>query len=171
MAIMYFESAGTMSPSVQNKSTNATGLIQFMPSTAKGLGTSVEALKKMSAVQQLDYVLKYYKPFKGKIKSYVDTYFVTFFPAAVGMPDNYSLQTSKLSAALIARVNPSFDPNKDGKIQVWEVKKVMLSKLPKEWLRFENLPTLVVAYKKQILTGVTALGLGTYLVYKYGRKN
>ena len=45
MAIMFWESAGTFSPSVQNKTSGATGLIQFMPSTAVGLGTSTTELK------------------------------------------------------------------------------------------------------------------------------
>jgi soluble lytic murein transglycosylase-like protein len=68
MAIMYFESAGTFSPSITNN-IGATGLIQFIPSTAKGLGTSTSALKSMSALQQLDYVEKYLKTYKGKYKS------------------------------------------------------------------------------------------------------
>ncbi|HBC04295.1 MAG TPA: hypothetical protein DC015_08915, partial [Aequorivita sp.] len=38
MAVINFESAGTFSPSIQNKYSGATGLIQFMPSTAKSLG-------------------------------------------------------------------------------------------------------------------------------------
>jgi hypothetical protein len=59
MAAMAFETGGSFSPAVPNKAgSGAVGLIQFMPSTAKGLGTSTEALKKMSAVQQLDFVKK-----------------------------------------------------------------------------------------------------------------
>lgn len=42
----------------------AIGLIQFMPSTAKGLGTSTSALKQMTAVDQLAYVEKYFAPYK-----------------------------------------------------------------------------------------------------------
>src|SRR5690606_37914734 len=41
MAIIAFESAETFSSSIKNAAgSGATGLIQFMPSTAKGLGTS-----------------------------------------------------------------------------------------------------------------------------------
>ncbi len=47
-----------LNPSARNKSSNATGLIQFMPSTAKGLGTSCSALSSMSAEQQMVYVEK-----------------------------------------------------------------------------------------------------------------
>lgn len=37
---------------------SAVGLIQFMPSTAKQLGTTSQALKSMSAIEQLNYVEK-----------------------------------------------------------------------------------------------------------------
>ncbi len=53
-----------INPQARNKSTNATGLIQFMPDTALKIGTSVNALYKMSAVEQLKYVEKFYKPYK-----------------------------------------------------------------------------------------------------------
>ena len=97
MAVINFESAGTFSPSIQNKYSGATGLIQFMPSTAKSLGTSVEALKYMDFLTQLNYVEKYYRPYRGKIKSFVDLYLATFFPVAMGKPDNFVIQTSKIS--------------------------------------------------------------------------
>lgn len=169
MAIMFWESAGTFSPSVENKTSGATGLIQFMPSTAIGLGTTTSQLKKMSAVEQLDYVYKYYLPYKGKIKNYVDTYFVTFFPLAIGKPDNYVLKTKNISASLLASQNPAFDVNKNGNVQVWEVKKVMLEKLPKEWLRNGSVSLVVKSYKKQIITGIILIIAGATLYYKYGK--
>jgi hypothetical protein len=140
MAIMYFESARTFSPSITN-SIGATGLIQFMPSTARGLGTTTDALRNMSAVQQLDWVEKYYKQnYKylkiTKASSYVDTYLITFFPAAVNKGLDFIIQTKSLSAALIAKQNPIFDNNKDGKITVREVQEVMVNKLPKEWATY-----------------------------------
>jgi hypothetical protein len=104
MAIMSFESANTFSPSIRNKSTNAVGLIQFMPSTAISLGTSTEQLSKMSALEQLNYVEKYLQPYKGKMKSYIDTYFSVFFPLAIGKPDDWVLQAKGLSANKIARI-------------------------------------------------------------------
>jgi hypothetical protein len=133
MAIMYWESARTFSPSITN-SIGATGLIQFMPSTAIGLGTTTAALRQMTAVQQMDYVYKYYLPYKSKITNYIDCYLVTFFPAAVGKGDSFIIQTSKLPASLIAKQNPAFDINKDKKITVGEIKQVMLKKLPSAWM-------------------------------------
>ena len=169
MAIMFWESAGTFSPSVQNKKTGATGLIQFMPNTANGLGTSTTELKKMSAVEQLDYVYKYYLPYKGKIKNYIDTYFVTFFPLAIGKPDDFVLEAKNISASLLASQNPAFDVNKDGKVQVWEVKKVMLEKLPKEWLKNGSVSLAIKSYKTQIITGILLIVAGATIYYKYGR--
>ena len=109
----------------------ATGLIQFMPDTAIRLGTTTKTLYNLSAIDQLQYVYKYFKPWSGKIKDYFDLYIITFFPAALGKPDEYILETSKLSAALIAKQNPFFDVNKDGKITVGEIKRRMYESIPK----------------------------------------
>jgi len=87
MAVMDFESG--LSTTAKNKYTNATGLIQFMPSTAKSLGTTVEALAAMTNLQQLDYVFKYLSPYKGRMKSLTDVYLTVFYPAAVGKPDSF----------------------------------------------------------------------------------
>lgn len=165
MAIMYWESAKTFSPSIQNP-IGATGLIQFMPSTARGLGTSTSELKNMTAVEQLDWVYKYYSSYKNKLNSYVDTYFVTFFPLAVGKPDDYVLKTNTLSASLIANQNPAFDIDKNKTVQVWEVKKVMLEKLPSEWLNNGSFSLLVKSYKGYLLLGLSLIiGGGAYYYY------
>lgn len=134
MAVMYFESARTFSPSVQNPFSNATGLIQFMPATARELGTSVTELKQMQAVDQLYYVYKYYVRYKSRLKSYVDLYLITFFPLAAGKSLDFILKTKSLPASLIASQNPVFDLNKDGQITVSEIQKVMLGKIPSTWL-------------------------------------
>jgi len=109
----------------------ATGLIQFMPDTALNLGTTTKALYAMSAIDQLRYVYKYFRPWAGRIKSYYDLYLVTFFPDALGKPDDYILQTKKLSATTIAKQNPFFDVNRDGKLTVGEIKRRMYESIPK----------------------------------------
>ena len=119
-----------------NSVSGATGLIQFMPDTAKALGTSVEALKTMTNVQQLDWVYKYLAPYAGKMQSYTDVYFTVFFPLAVGKPDDFVFQTTKLSASKIATQNPVFDLNKDGQLTVAEVREAMLRKVPAAWRDF-----------------------------------
>lgn len=108
----------------------ATGLIQFMPKTAKGLNTHTDDLIEMSGTEQLFYVYKYYQPYKGKIKSYFDLYLVTFFPAAIGKPDNWVFETSKIKASTIAKQNPGIDLNKDDKITIAEFKGYLLKTIP-----------------------------------------
>ena len=56
MFVMYFESR--LNHRAVNRISGATGLIQFMPSTARGLGTTTDALFNMSNVDQLYYVKK-----------------------------------------------------------------------------------------------------------------
>ncbi|MFM6674182.1 MAG: hypothetical protein ACKPJO_29315, partial [Dolichospermum sp.] len=48
LKVMLYETGGTLSPSIRNPRTKATGLIQFMPATAKGLGTNIDALSQMT---------------------------------------------------------------------------------------------------------------------------
>ena len=110
--------------------TRATGLIQFMPDTALNLGTTTVALYRMDAITQLQYVYQYFKGWAGKIKSYYDLYFVTFFPLAIGKPDDYVLETEKKSRFTIAKQNPFFDVNKDGKLTVGEIRRRMYESIP-----------------------------------------
>jgi hypothetical protein len=103
IAVMWKESK--INHKAVNPTSNATGLIQFMPNTAKGLGTSVAELFKMDVLKQLDFVLKYFQPYKGKMKSFEDVYLAVFFPLAIGKDDDWIFKTSTLSAELIGRQN------------------------------------------------------------------
>jgi peptidoglycan hydrolase-like protein with peptidoglycan-binding domain len=118
--VMWMESK--LETRARNKDTNATGLIQFIPSTAKGLGTSVDALYNMTSVEQMDYVYAYYKRFAGKMNSAEDVYFATFLPIAVGKDDNWVMRTQNASAATVAKQNPAVNLNKDSEITVGEFK-------------------------------------------------
>ncbi len=115
-AIMQNESG--MDPKAYNKNGGATGLIQFMPSTAKGLGTTTDALRNMSAEQQLDYVEKFYKPYAGKLHNGADMYLATFYPLALSKGNDFVMGSERSQSMVntIARVNPAFDLNKDGQI-------------------------------------------------------
>jgi hypothetical protein len=95
-----------LKPHAQNPRTKATGLIQFMPKTAERLGTTVDELKDMSALEQMDYVEQYFRPYRGKVHNYEDLYLVTFFPAALGKPEDWVMRTKKTSAELISKQNP-----------------------------------------------------------------
>jgi hypothetical protein len=111
MAAMAFESARTFSASIQNASSKATGLIQFMPATAKALGTSIEALKTMTPVAQLDYVKLYFAPYRGKLKDLNDVYMAILWPRAIGRPASYILFAQ---GSTQYQQNKGLDVNNDG---------------------------------------------------------
>ncbi len=116
MSCMAWESGRTFSPAVVNKAgSGATGLIQFMPATAQALGTSTAALAKMTAEQQLDWVEKYFQPYKGKLADLSDLYMAILWPKAVGKPLEYVLW-DKDSRPTTYRQNAGLDINKDGEI-------------------------------------------------------
>ena len=97
------ESASTYNPSITN-SIGATGLIQFLPSTAKDLGVTTDILRKMTFAQQLSYVDLYLSKYfngagankgifdkkTGKVTdkfTQTDLFMIIFYPVAVGRPD------------------------------------------------------------------------------------
>lgn len=136
MQVMKAESG--LRPDIRNtahpfKDGFATGLIQFIPSTARGLGTTTEALEKMSRVEQMDYVYKYFRPYLGKLKSYFDVYLVVFFPAAIGKPDDWVFEVKNLSRTKIAKANPGIDINKDGQITIAEFKQYLVNTVKPEY--------------------------------------
>jgi soluble lytic murein transglycosylase-like protein len=92
MAAMAFESAETFRANIKNAAgSGATGLIQFMPSTARSLGTTAEKLALMTPEDQLNYVYKYFRPYKGRLKTLSDVYMAILWPKGVGQPESYPL--------------------------------------------------------------------------------
>lgn len=89
MSCIAFETGKTFSPSIVNKLSGATGLIQFMPTTAIYLGTTTAELAQMTAEKQLDYVYEYLRRFTGKLNSVEDFYLSILYPVAVGKPNDY----------------------------------------------------------------------------------
>jgi len=58
--LIHYESGGSWSSSKRNpQPPHAVGLIQFLPSTARRLGTTDQALSELSALEQLDWVERY----------------------------------------------------------------------------------------------------------------
>lgn len=116
MSCMAWESGRTFSASERNLAgSGAVGLIQFMPATAAGLGTSVVALTSMSALQQLDWVEKYFQPDKGKLSTLADLYMAILWPAGVGKPMEYVLW-DQASRPTTFRQNAGLDINHNGSI-------------------------------------------------------
>lgn len=97
--LINFESRGG-DPEAENPTSGATGLIQFMPSTAKRLGTSTTALRSMTGKQQMAYVERYLRPYKGKISTPTALYMSVFYPVAMSWP------ASKEFPQIVQKANP-----------------------------------------------------------------
>ncbi|MCF8715336.1 DUF4280 domain-containing protein [Joostella atrarenae] len=142
MCAMALETGGKFDPSIQNKKTKATGLIQFMPDTARGLDTSVQELKKMTVLEQLDYVEKHLKSKKGKLNTLVDFYLAILFPVDCGKgnepnhivfdktleldyKNNEVVKNTKYYRYYGYDANSAFHKEKpeNNKTYVWEIKK------------------------------------------------
>lgn len=127
MACMAFETRETFSPSIQNPRSGATGLIQFMPRTAAALGTTTQALSRMSAEDQLDYVGRYFRWFPG-IRTLEDLYMAILWPRAIGKPDDYLLFANP---SVQYRQNKGLDSDRDGRVTKWEAAAAVRAKLEK----------------------------------------
>lgn len=118
MSCIAWESARSFRPDVQNLAgSGAVGLIQFMPSTAAELGTTSDALAHMTAEAQLDFVARYFAPFKARLQDVADLYMAILWPSAVGKANSYVL-FDKADAAHPARYrqNAGLDVNRDGQV-------------------------------------------------------
>ena len=119
-AVMAFETGGTFNPAEKNRAgSGATGLIQFMPSTAEGLGTTTDELAKMSRTEQMKYVEKFLsnKGISGKGLS--DLYMAVLFPVAVGKPDDFVLFGKGAIEGYTGKAyeqNKGLDANNDGSV-------------------------------------------------------
>ena len=137
-AVMSFETGGTFDPAIENPDSGATGLIQFMPSTAKGLGTTVEALRRMNRAQQLEFVDKYFSNKGIEGGNLDDVYMAVLFPAAVGKEDDFVLFGKGATipgygeGSAAYRQNKGLDINKDGSITKAEASSKVRAKLPKD---------------------------------------
>jgi peptidoglycan hydrolase-like protein with peptidoglycan-binding domain len=128
MACMAFESGETFDPGVKNQAgSGATGLIQFMPTTAKDLGTSTDKLAMMTAEEQLDYVAKYFAWYP-EIRSLEDIYMAILWPRAIGKPNDYVLfeKPGKRYG-----MNKGLDENEDGRVTKFEAAAAVREKLVK----------------------------------------
>ncbi len=114
MACMHWESGGTFKADIKNAAgSGATGLIQFMPKTAIGMGTTTAKLAKLSPEDQLNYVYRYFRPYAGKLRNLGDVYMAILWPGGVGKPDHYVL-FDRAKKPVTFRQNAGLDVNKDG---------------------------------------------------------
>lgn len=110
-AVMSVESG--FDAQARNPNGGATGLIQFMPSTAKRLGTTTDALFQMTEEEQLPWVEKYFAPFVGRLNTATDVYMTVFFPAHAGRSADNIIASS---GSQVYELNKGLDHNHDGHI-------------------------------------------------------
>lgn len=123
MGVMNAESG--IDSSIKNSAGgSATGLIQFIDSTAKSLGTTTEKLAKMSPEKQLDYVEKYLVSAKASAGigenekiSGGTLYALIFLPARA----NKNILASRGEGNNYYEHNKGLDKNKDGNISITEL--------------------------------------------------
>lgn len=121
MAIICFETGGTFRPDIQNyNGANFWGLIQFGNDAAKDLGTTLEKLKAMTQMEQLEYVFKYFdmRMKSYKLRSLEDFYMSVFYPAAIGKSADTVIFTKP---SLGYTQNRGLDVDKNGTITVGEI--------------------------------------------------
>lgn len=91
--VINFETAYTFDASTTN-AIGATGLIQFLDSTAKDLGTTTKDLGAMPAVDQMDFVQEYFQrkiEENGPIENANDAFMAVFYPPAMGAGPDFSI--------------------------------------------------------------------------------
>jgi Transglycosylase SLT domain. len=96
----------------------ASGLLQFIRQTARSLGTSAVAVRRMNPVEQLRLIEKYFTPFKGHLNSLANVYLAVFRgfivsggPEAVVAPLNSSFKERQAYS-----LNRGLDLNGDHRI-------------------------------------------------------
>lgn len=89
MACFALETGVSFKTNIKNPNSSASGLIQFMESTAKGLGTTTEKLRSMNHVEQMDYVKMYFVNIANQVGiptsqwTLHDVYISIFTPSAI----------------------------------------------------------------------------------------
>lgn len=167
-AVMAIETGRTFSPSIQNPFTQATGLIQFMPATARAMGTTVDDLKRMSAVGQLEYVKRFFRPHVGRIRPGVpgDYYLAVFYPAYIGRdPGTVIFAAGDTGYAQ----NSGLDRNGDGLITVGDVTGTVDGVVA----RAQQLPPLEVTVGASLVAwafGGLVVSLVGYTLYDYRKQ-
>ena len=85
-------------------------------------------LAALTAEQQLEWVLAYFMPYKGRLKTLADVYMTILWPAGIGKADGWALW-DQASRPTTYRQNAGLDLNKDGTITKAEAAAKVLAKL------------------------------------------
>jgi hypothetical protein len=104
----------------------ASGLLQIIEGTARRLGTTTKAIRRMSPVDQLRLVEKYLEPFKGRLNTLPNVYMAVFRGSIVEGDDTIVVVDSAKEPRVYA-LNKSLDINKDKRITKGELGLAALS--------------------------------------------
>ena len=133
MAVMYTESR--FNPRAKNlKGSGAVGLIQWMPATARDLGTSSEELLSLTAEGQLEYTYAYLNRVRqkyGDFNSLTEFYLAILYPKAISQDYCYTLFSKPARAY---KQNAGLDENRDGRVTVSDIDKRMQRIFPTAYL-------------------------------------
>ncbi len=133
MAVMYSESK--FDAGVENfQGSGATGLIQFMPAAAREMNVSLERLKRMNHVQQMEYVYLYLQTVReryGDFDSLTDLYLAILYPKALGQDFCYTLYSNPTKSY---RQNSGLDENKDNHVTVSDIDRRMKRLYPTAYM-------------------------------------
>lgn len=125
-----FEMESGNNPQAVNPNSGATGLIQFLPSTAAALGTTTDRLRTMSAQHQLEYVYAYLDQQRGRAGAYrslTDLYIAVLWPKGRDKHYDYVLYAKGQKAYA---QNRGLDWNKDGAVTVGDVDRKLRNRFP-----------------------------------------
>jgi hypothetical protein len=81
----------------------------------------------MTPEDQLNFVYKYFRPYKGRVHTLEDTYMAILLPSKVGQPNDSVL----FAGGVAYRQNSGLDVNSDGKVTKAEASAKVREKLVK----------------------------------------
>jgi len=104
-----------------NRYTGASGIIQFMPTTAQELGYSIAQVRAMDFLQQAKLAKKYLEKKNARGLRGADLYLAVFYPVSVG-------KTSYTYPNGVYTVNKGLDYDKNGTLTYSDIKKIFDTK-------------------------------------------
>ena len=104
----------------------ASGLLQFIEATARRMGTTTEAIRRMGPVEQLRLVEQYLVPFRGRLNKLADVYLAVFRGVVIEGGDTVVVADSNKEPRIYT-LNKSLDLNGDGRIVKGELSLTALS--------------------------------------------
>jgi hypothetical protein len=150
-------------PAAKNPYGTASGLLQFIESTAQKLGTTTAQIRAMSAEEQIPLVERYYEMTMRRVPTRLEDYVFPPLGRAdlIGAPDDTVIfsQGSQEYAA-----NPGLDVNGDGVITVGDVRSHMrgVLNLARGTIRVDALSS---SRRMSLLAWAAALGMATAAGY------